>query len=853
MKRLFLLLLCNCFCVVFGQPGYVAVPVESGVSKTLAAYRQSTISNIQYDIRFYIPAEKDSAIAAKETITFEVKKVEEWLQLDWKGPASSIQSLAVNGKKVATNLQAEHLLIDTKEVQVGSNEIAIEFAAGNASLNRNSDYLFALFVPDHARTVFPCFDQPDLKARFLLTLEVPIGWKVLANATIHDSLVKGNSVVYNFANSDLLSTYLFSFTAGKYSEAVKPIGNQKATLLYRETDADKIRLSLDSIFIIHQNAISFLQEYTGIAFPFQKMGFVAIPDFQFGGMEHPGEVQYKGSSLFLDSGATKDQLISRISLISHETAHMWFGDLVTMRWFNDVWMKEVFANFMADKVAEKLMGTETFNLKFLQDHYPAAYGVDRTDGAHPIRQQLDNLQDAGSMYGNIIYHKAPIMMRQLEGLMGKDDFRAGLQEYLKTYAYGNADWPQLISILSKHTTANLYQWNQVWVNEPGRPVFSCEVKYKKDRITHFQLHQKSEKGNKKLWPQRFSITLIYPDHQQTIPVNLVDEKLDLDEAVGLVKPTYILFNSDGTGYGLFPIDKNILPHLFDLKSPLQRATAYINLYENMLSGNSVQPDELLNLFASGLTTEQNELNLRLLTGYIGNIYWTFLSPVKRQTFTSKLEAALWKAMLEQQATNNKKILFKAYQEIYGTAAANNRLYAIWQQQKPPAGVTLTEEDYTALALSIALKNDTETAILQQQQVRIKNEDRKKRLAFIAPALSPDSNVRDRFFASLKERSNREKEAWVTTALSYLHHPLRQNTSLKYLPESLNLLAEIKRTGDIFFPQNWLGAILSNYQSPVAAKMVKDFLQQHTDYDLKQKGKLLQAADNLFRAEKLVEK
>jgi aminopeptidase N len=216
-----------------------------------------------------------------------------------------------------------------------------------------------------------------------------------------------------------------------------------------------------------------------------------------------------------------------------------------------------------------------------------------------------------------------------------------------------------------------------------------------------------------------------------------------------------------------------------------------------------------------------------------------------------LEQTIWNALQQQPAANNRKILFKAYQEIYGSDAAKTRIYAIWQNQQSPSGVTLTEDDYTSLALSIALKSDSAATVLPRQMSRIKNSDRQKRLAFLMPALSLDSTVRDDFFTSLKERRNREKEAWVNTALSYLHHPLRQSTSLKYLPASLDLLEEIKNTGDIFFPQSWLAATLGNYQSPVAARIVRDFLQQHPHYNPKLRDKLLQAADNVFRAEKLV--
>jgi aminopeptidase N len=239
---------------------------------------------------------------------------------------------------------------------------------------------------------------------------------------------------------------------------------------YRETDSIKLASSIPAIFDIHDKALAFLEKYTGIAYPFRKFSFTAIPDFQFGGMEHPGAIWYNANALFLDSSATRTQLIRRSTLLAHETSHMWFGDLVTMKWFNDVWMKEVFANFMADKITSVILPDNNADLKFIADHYPAAYSVDRTKGANPIRQPLDNLNEAGSLYGNIIYHKAPIMMLQLERLIGDSVLQAGLGEYLKKYSYSNATWPDLITILDDRTPEDLQSWNDAWVNKPGRPV-----------------------------------------------------------------------------------------------------------------------------------------------------------------------------------------------------------------------------------------------------------------------------------------------------------------------------------------------------------------------------------------------
>src|SRR5688500_7929841 len=164
-------------------------------------------------------------------------------------------------------------------------------------------------------------------------------------------------------------------------------------------------------------------------------------------MEHAGAILYNQAGLMLDESATQNQLLERASVIAHETAHMWFGDLVTMQWFDDVWMKEVFANFMAAKIVNPSFPEVNHDLRFLLAHYPAAYQVDRAAGTNAIRQHLGNLSDAGQMYGPIIYQKAPIVMRQLEMMVGEEPFRAAMREYLRRYAFGNATWLDLVRIL----------------------------------------------------------------------------------------------------------------------------------------------------------------------------------------------------------------------------------------------------------------------------------------------------------------------------------------------------------------------------------------------------------------------
>src|ERR1043165_1912260 len=202
-------------------------------------------------------------------------------------------------------------------------------------------------------------------------------------------------------------------------------------MLHRETDPKKVERNRHAIFDLHAKALAWLEDYTKIQYPFGKFDFVLIPSFQFGGMEHPGAIYYNAAGIMLDESATENQMLNRASTIAHETSHMWFGDLVTMRWFNDVWMKEVFANFMAAKIVNPSFPKVNHELRFLVSNYPAAYAVDRTEGTHPIRQELGNLNDAGSLYGAIIYQKAPIVVRQLELILGPEKFRDGLRAYLQ--------------------------------------------------------------------------------------------------------------------------------------------------------------------------------------------------------------------------------------------------------------------------------------------------------------------------------------------------------------------------------------------------------------------------------------
>ena len=820
-----------------------SIPVEPGVSLALAEYRKQNISDIHYTLMFSIPADSSQPINANADISFQLASLSQDIQLDFKEDKSKLLIMQVNDKETDVEHKNEHLVIPRAALKKGKNIVKINFQAGDSSLNRNPDFLYTLFVPDRARTAFPLFDQPNLKATYDLTLKTPLSWQALANGSLKKQENNGDEKTYVFNTSDKISSYVFSFVAGEFESLSRTINGRKMTMLHRETDQKKVDRNVNSIFELHSASLDWLEEYTGVKYPFEKFGFALIPAFQYGGMEHVGAIQYRASTLFLDENPSDTQRLNRANLIAHESAHMWFGNMVTMDWFNDVWTKEVYANFMAAKIVNPSFPNINHDLNFLARSYPAAYNVDRTEGANPIRQHLPNLNEAGTLYGGIIYNKAPIMMQQLELLLGAEAFQKGIRQYLAKFAGKNATWPDLIAIFDKHSKEDIQAWSNVWVNTPGRPEFKFNAQSHKHLLAqHDPLNQKRH------WPQRFSIT-------STQDKNVLKEVVFKEKSITVTQPKDLLVNVDGKGYGLFPVSLEQLKAQWQNLSELQRGALMINAYEQMLSNHpDISPIGYIDFVRQQLKREENQLLLNLMLGQIRNTFWSLLNQKQRNAMAPLLELTLIQSINEaSQDQTRQKIFFTTLQSIALTPKSVDYLYAIWEKPEK-AAYSLSERDLTDLASTLAIKlPELADFIVKAQYQRINNQDRKRRFNFITPSLSADQKVRDNFFTSLANEKNRAVESWVLAALGNLHHPLRHNESEQYLLPSLELLEEIQRTGDIFFPARWTAVTLNRYQTQSAAKTVRNFLEQRPDYNYQLKLKILQAADPIFRATRILAK
>ena len=829
------------------QPG--AEPPGRGVTEALARERSDTIRSLRYKLAFVVPADTSQPVQGRVILRFALAAPHR-VVLDFAQPRDRIRSVRAGGAEVPVTFGDGHVVIPAHATRAGENEIAIDFVAGDLPFNRDKEFLYTLFVPACAHRAFPCFDQPDLKARYSLSLDVPAGWEAVANGAVSTTASDSRRTRVRFAETQPIPTYLFAFVAGKFSVETARRNGREFRMFHRETDAAKVARNREAIFDLHASALAWLEEYTAIPYQFDKFDFVAIPSFQFGGMEHPGAILYKAVNLLLEESATQNQLLDRASVIAHETSHMWFGDLVTMRWFDDVWMKEVLASFMAAKIVNPSFPQVNHDLRFLLANYPAAYQVDRTAGTNSIRQPLANLDEAGQLYGAVIYQKAPIVIRQLEMIVGETPFRDGLREYLKTYAFGNATWLDLVRILDARTPEDLSAWSRAWVEERGRPEFSTVLRVERSRVSRLTLNVTDPLRRGLEWPQQLRVALGYATGVREVAITSDGRATTIRDAAGMPAPLYVLPNGGGLGYGLFVLDAvsrdYLLQHIEAIVDPLTRGSAWVTLWENMLESH-VAAGAFLDTVVRALPAETDEQNVQRVLTYTTRAFWRHLAADERDRRGPALEAMLRAGIGRASTSSAKSAWFSAFRDEALTPASVAWLERLWRRSDTIPGLTFAETDEIAMALELAVREvPAWQEILLTQRDRIQNPDRAARFAFVMPALSADPLVREQAFARLRLADNRRREPWVLESMTYLNHPLRERHARRFVQPSLELLREIQRTGDIFFPTRWTEAALSGHRSPEAAATVRDFLGRELQYPQRLRWTILSVADELFR-------
>ena len=846
------------------QAGVASPPVTDslmgpGVSRALAEYRRTRVRDVRYDLRLDVTA-RDTA-RGHVTVRFRRAGAGDAI-LDFRGLALS--GGIVNGRALGTfgGLQANgaHVRIPARALRAGENALDFDFAAAiapaGASIIRfhdssdGADYLYTLLVPADANALFPCFDQPDLKARVTFRLRTPGGWTAVANGPAIASTIAGNARDFRFAPTEPISTYLIAFAAGPWKTFTRTVNGRPITLYTRASryaEAER-----DSLVDINARGIAWLERYFARPYPFGKFDFVLAPAFPFGGMEHPGAVFYNEESFIYRERPTLTQRLGRTATIYHEVAHQWFGDLVTMRWFDDLWLKEGFATYMAAKMQDALdprsMAWKTFYLR----NKPAAYAVDVTAGTTPVWQQLANLDQAKSNYGAIVYNKAPSVLKQLDYLVGDSAFRRGLQGYLRQHAFGNATWRDLLGAVGTAAHRDLTAWGNDYILRPGIPVLEASpADANPDGMTAVRVrqHPMRDLSGGRPWPIRTQL-LVRASGARSTTVTV-----ELEDTVTTVKlpqpmpPGSLLFpNHRDYAYAVTLLDSASVTwterNLGSVDDAFLRTMLWGSLWD-LVREARYAPVRYLSLVERDLPREADE---QIVSGVLGRAVYAathFLSGAQRTAELPALEQMLLASLTDTSRSYGvRKSSLDAFVSVAGTPEGLARLDALLDSSAT-AGLPLRAPTRWSIVTTLMERGtaSAERRLAEESQRDSTTEGRRR--AFVAGAARPGAESKRAYFTRYFADSTLNED-WATASLGAFNASSQEELTLPYLVPALDSLPWIQKNRRIFYLGNWLGAFLSGQTSPEAATRVDDFLKSHPSLAPDLRAKLLQSYDELQR-------
>jgi aminopeptidase N len=848
---------------------------EAGVPRDLARHRAAHYSDVRYALNVkLVPGAETITWAVRITVTLDAEAGN--LVLDWRfvkkddHPQTRVHAMMVNGETYTEALFVnDHIIIPRARLRTGVNvlEMSAESparASGSAvtryrDREDNSEYVYTLFVPSDASTAFPCFDQPDLKARFKLTVAAPASWKVITNTAPESS---GESAApagaeslasTSFRETGPISTYVFAFAAGPFAEFADDASPYRTRLFVRQSKAERARRELGEVFRLNREGLNFFARYFDYKFPFPKYDLVVIPEFAYGGMEHAGATFLREEAVLFPSDPTANDLAARAELILHEAAHQWFGDLVTMRWFDDLWLKEGFATFMAYKAIEELMpGLDAWKVFHLRTK-PLAYLTDATKGTTPIFQEIPNLSAAKSAYGNIVYRKAPSLLRQAEFYLGADEFQRAVRLFVREHAFANAEWGDLVGAFERTSGQKLGAWADAWVKRRGMPDVRVrwEARGRGGRISRFRLEQRDALGEGGSWPMRLKILLAA---EGGAPAESLIVKLDgggareVREALGRRRPAYVFANYEDYGYGRFLLDEKsrdyVLRHLDAVGDDFLRALLWGSLWESVREAELAPADyiELAIRLAGG---EHDEVTLQPILTRLQTAFTHYLSDEQRRRLAPQLERMIYERMLKAETAGQRITYFRAYREIASSEAALDNLVRILDGELQVPGMTLRTRDRFDLIRALVAARDRRSAALLQKQSAAEASDDAKRYAYAASAAAPDPQLKRKYFDAYTGDAELA-ESWIEASFGPFNTPGQAALTLPYLDAALRELPKLKRTRKIFFVNGWLAAFIGGQCSAKALGVVGDFLRREPSLDRDLRLKVLEATDGLER-------
>jgi aminopeptidase N len=538
-------------------------------------------------------------------------------------------------------------------------------------------YLYTQFEVPDSRRVFAVFEQPDLKATFAFTVTAPSAWAVVSNSptptpAAGPSTSSGTATsTWTFAPTPILSSYVTALIAGPYrsvhSELTSRDGRTVPLGIYvRDSLAEY--LDADYIFEKTRQGFAYYEEKFDFAYPFEKYDQLFVPEFNAGAMENAGAITFTETYVFRSkvTDAIKER---RVVTILHELAHMWFGDLVTMKWWNDLWLNESFAEWASTiATAEATEWTEAWTT-FQAMEKSWAYRQDQLPSTHPVVATINDLEDVQVNFDGITYAKGGSVIKQLVAWVGRDAFFSGVAAYLKKHAWGNAELSDLLAELEITSGRDLSSWSEKWLETAGVNTLRPAIETAADgTITSFAVLQSAPEDYPTIRPHRLAIGFYDLVGGALVRVHRVEIDADgastpVPELVGLAKPALVLVNDDDLAYAKIRLDDASLAvaieHLSAIENPLARSLVWGAAWDATRDAE-LKASDYVRLVLSNIATETESTTIRTTLAQLGTAIRFYVNPAHRTAAIAEVGDALWALAQSAEAGSDAQFQFVKY-------------------------------------------------------------------------------------------------------------------------------------------------------------------------------------------------
>jgi len=808
---------------------YPIRPALDQLSQTQAIARKARVSDISYVLDIDLVSLVDS-YQGRVTANFTLIDSDRPLEIDFTG--GSVNGVVVNGETLDPDYNGYFLTLPTSALLAGRNAVVIEyvhpFDQDGTGLHRFVDpedgrtYLYTYLWPYYSNRLFPNFDQPNLKATYELTVRAAADWQVVSSTTEDAIETDGDTKVWHFPQSEKFSSYIFSLHAGPYQIWEDMAGDVPIRLMARQSLREYV--AVEEWMSYTKSGLAHYRDYFDIPYPFEKYDQVIVPDFLIGAMENVAAVTFSES--YVDRGASnRFNSQRRAGTILHEMAHMWFGDLVTMNWWNGLWLNESFATLMSSIAVSQATEFDDLWHDFYLSENLTAISADNAVSTHPIEVPVVSTNDFFNVFDAITYDKGASVLNQLSHYLGREDFRLGVSNYLKKHSWENTELDDFMNSLSEQSGINLDPWAQDWMYQAGvntiEARFSCDF----NGISSFAILQTVPDDYPTLRDQRVQLGLFTTDASGSIelntaiPIEIFGAETQVPQAIGLDCPNLALPNYQGWGYTEVSLDEVSMDTIISdnaierIDDPLMRSMIWTALF-NAPSNGQMENSILLETLIASLPVEENDRiirrtmatlvsNLNLLER-LGGEYANELAEYGPQA-----EQQLWQLInagvndeAGSQSLSTLNLRLSRYIGLARSFEALGNLASLLEDATRISGLSLGQNQRWNIIQRFTARDYNGARELLAAERERDPSDAGRRSAIAAQAGLPDLNIKREWVTRILDTDNPLPLSNLRAAMGSIFPTGQEELQLALLPQLTSNLSQLALNRDNYFQQTY---------------------------------------------------